>query len=129
MKKQLIINLQQPNHHIIETLCEPKCYTCINFFSDNIEPKVGSYVLASLSSSSGLRRRIIEKECVARVLEIDGDDYKLSYMVEKKIKTSVITSGPVRKMCTGWKRKKLTKVLNEPSLSQKSNRGHSLFTS
>ena len=57
----------------------------LNLFSENFEPAVGSYVLSNRSSNSR-GRRVMEKEFVARVLDVDMDDYQLSYMCAKETK-------------------------------------------
>lgn len=88
----------------------------------SVDPEIGQFVRITLTSYRGL-----PKDFVARILEKEGELFKVAYMNEKQVANKSMFFWP-EKEDTSWEPKSQIKaVLNSPVLSSKSSSRNLLF--
>ena len=100
----------------------------IIIFSNEIDVEVGGYVLVRLTSRKERKGQKVQQEFIARILDIDGDEYKMTYMSEKTMKGQKFFYWPQEEDVSWEDGSSIVKVVHEPELSEKSTKRNLLFT-
>lgn len=79
-----------------------------------MEIEVGCYVLARLTSKKQRKGQNAQQDFVAKILEIDSDDFKMIYMSEKLVKGKKFYYWPQKEDLSWEDASSVVKVLQEP---------------